>query len=81
MLDLVTRLPVEVHHPASETNFEVDLLNLVTAKTHFYLDRAFIVFSFCDSLISQKNGLDYCLILGSVKVLQLLAVGSVFETN
>jgi len=49
VIDLVTRLPVEVWfhtNPASETNFEASLLNLLTAKTLILLDRGFIISSF-----------------------------------
>lgn len=54
VIDIVTRLPVEVwfhtNPKASETNFEADLLNLVTAKTLLLQDLRFLPFSvFCDS--------------------------------
>jgi hypothetical protein len=43
VIDLVTRLPVEVwfhtNPAASETNFETPLLNLLTPKTLILLDR------------------------------------------
>lgn len=50
VIDLVTRLPVEVwfhtNPAASETNFEASLLNLLTAKTLILLDRGFYHFQF-----------------------------------
>ncbi len=58
VIDIVTRLPVEVwfdtNPKASETNFEADLLNLVTAKTLLLLDRGFYHFQFFATLISQQ---------------------------
>ena len=58
VIDLVTRLPVEVwfhtNPRAAETNFEADLLNLVTAKTLLLLDRGFYHFQFFAALISQQ---------------------------
>ncbi len=46
VIDIVTRLPVEVwFHPnprANDTNFEVDLLKLVTAKTLLLQDLRFL---------------------------------------
>lgn len=58
VIDIVTRLPVEVwfdtNPRASETNFEADLLNLVTAKTLLLLDRGFYHFQFFAQLISQQ---------------------------
>lgn len=57
VIDLVTRLPVEVwfhtNPAASDTNFESALLNLVTAKTLILLDRGFYHFQFLQQLINQ----------------------------
>ncbi len=57
VIDLVTRLPIEVwfhtNPAASETNFEADLLNLLTAKTLVLLDRGFYHFLFLQQLINQ----------------------------
>jgi hypothetical protein len=58
VIDLVTRLPVEVwfhtNPAASDTNFESALLNLVTAKTLILLDRGFYHFQFLQQLINQQ---------------------------
>lgn len=58
VIDLVTRLPVEIwfhtNPRASETNFEADLLCLVRAKTLLLLDRGFYHFQFFATLISQQ---------------------------
>ncbi|MGK7917964.1 MAG: IS4 family transposase [Prochloraceae cyanobacterium] len=58
VIDLTTRLPVEIwfkENPrASETNFEKDLLNLVTAKTLLLLDRGFYHFRFWLQLIEKE---------------------------
>ena len=58
VIDLVTRLPVEIwFHPlpsASDTNFEAVLLNLLTAKTLILLDRGFYHFLFFEKLINQN---------------------------
>lgn len=58
VIDIVTRLPVEVlfhtNPRANDTNFELDLLNLVTAKTLLLLDRGFYHFQFFAQLISQE---------------------------
>lgn len=58
VIDLVTRLPVEVwfhtNPAASDTNFESALLNLVTAKTLILLDRGFYHFQFLQQLINQE---------------------------
>lgn len=58
VIDLVTRLPVEVwfhtNPAASDTNFESGLLNLVTAKTLILLDRGFYHFQFLQQLINQE---------------------------
>lgn len=57
VIDLVTRLPIEVwfhtNPAASETNFEAPLLNLLTAKTLVLLDRGFYHFLFFQQLINQ----------------------------
>ncbi len=48
VIDVVTRLPIEVwfhtNPRASETNFEVDLLNLATAKTLLLQDLRLLPF-------------------------------------
>jgi hypothetical protein len=58
VIDLMTRLPVEIwfqENPrASDTKFEEDILNLVTAHTLLLLDRGFYHFSFWLKLIEQK---------------------------
>lgn len=58
VIDLVTRLPVEVwfhtNPRASETNFEADLLKLATAKTLLLLDRGFYHFQFFAAVISKE---------------------------
>ena len=58
VIDLVTRLPVEIwfeENPrTSDTKFESDILSLVTANTLLLLDRGFYHFSFWLKLIEQK---------------------------
>lgn len=58
VIDLVTRLPIEVwfhtNAAASETNFEVPLLNLLHPKTLVLLDRGFYHFQFFQQLIDQE---------------------------
>jgi len=58
VIDLVTRLPVEIwfhtNPSASDTNFEAVLLNLLTAKTLILLDRGFYHFLFFEKLINQN---------------------------
>ncbi len=58
VIDLVTRLPVEIwfrNNPnSSEVNFEKDILNLVKAKTLLLLDRGFYHFFFWQQLIEGK---------------------------
>ena len=58
VIDLVTRLPVDVwfrtNPRTADTNFEADLLNLVTAKTLLLLDRGFYHFQFWQQLIEAK---------------------------
>lgn len=58
VIDLVTRLPVEIwfhtNPAASETNFEVPLLNLLPAKTLILLDRGFYHFHFFQQLIDRE---------------------------
>ena len=57
VIDLVTRLPVEIwfqENPrASDTRFEENLLDLVSAKTLLLLDRGFYHFLFWQQLIDQ----------------------------
>lgn len=58
VIDLVTRLPIEVwfhtNPAASETNFEAPLLNLLTANTLILLDRGFYHFLFFQKLIDRN---------------------------
>jgi hypothetical protein len=58
VIDLITRLPVEIwfqENPrASDTKFEDNILDLVTAKTLLLLDRGFYHFSFWLKLIEQE---------------------------
>jgi hypothetical protein len=58
VIDLMTRLPVEIwfqENPrASDTNFESDILKLVTAKTLLLLDRGFYHFRFWLQLVEQE---------------------------
>lgn len=58
VIDLVTRLPIEIwfhtNPAASETNFELPLLNLLSAKTLILLDRGFYHFYFFQQLIDQE---------------------------
>ena len=58
VIDLITRLPVEVwfhtNPAASDTNFEVALLNLLPPKTLILLDRGFYHFQFLQQLINQE---------------------------
>ncbi len=58
VIDLMTRLPVEIwfqgNPRASDTLFEEDILNLVTAKTLLLLDRGFYHFSFWLKLLEKK---------------------------
>jgi hypothetical protein len=58
VIDLVTRLPVEIwfneNSKASDIKFEADILNLVTTKTLLLLDRGFYHFSFWLQLIEQE---------------------------
>lgn len=58
VIDLVTRLPVEIwfqENPrASDTKLEENILNLVTAKTLLLLDRGFYHFSFWLQLIERE---------------------------
>ena len=58
VIDLVTRLPVEIwfkeNSKASDIKFAADILNLVTAKTLLLLDRGFYHFSFWLQLIEQE---------------------------
>ncbi|PSB48443.1 IS4 family transposase [Cyanosarcina cf. burmensis CCALA 770] len=58
VIDLTTRLPVEIwfqeNSKASDTKFESDILNLVTAKTLLLLDRGFYHFRFWLQLIEQE---------------------------
>ena len=57
VMDLVTRLPVEIWFQekpnASDTRFEENLLQLVSAKTLLLLDRGFYHFQFWQQLIDK----------------------------
>jgi hypothetical protein len=57
VIDLVTRLPVKIWFQekpsASDTRFEENLLELVSAKTLLLLDRGFYHFQFWQRLIDQ----------------------------
>ena len=57
VIDLVTRLPVEIwfqdNPSASDTRFEENLLNLVSAQTLLLLDRGFYHFQFWQQLIDK----------------------------
>lgn len=58
VIDIVTRLPVEVwfqhNAKAHDTNFIENLLNLATAKTLLILDRGFYDFLFFSSLMANQ---------------------------
>ncbi len=58
VIDLVTRLPVEIwfkENPrTNDTKLEQDILNLVTGKTLLLLDRGFYHFSFWLQLIERE---------------------------
>ena len=58
VVDLITRLPIEVwfhtNPLASETLFESELLNLLSVKTLLLLDRGFYHFQFFEQLIGQQ---------------------------
>jgi Transposase DDE domain len=58
VIDLVTRLPIEVwfkeNAKASDINFEPDILNLVQAGTLLLLDRGFYHFRFWQQLIDKE---------------------------
>lgn len=76
VIDLVTRLPIEVwfhtNPSASETNFETVLLNLLSPKTLILLERGFYHFLFLQQLINQQ--VDFITRLkakASIQVLQI----------
>ena len=58
VIDLITRLPVEIwfqeNPKTSDTKFEEDILKLVSEKTLLLLDRGFYHFLFWQQLIDQK---------------------------
>jgi len=57
VIDLVTRLPVEVCFTPTRSirnYFEASLLNLLTAKTLILLDRGFYHFQFLQQLSERK---------------------------
>ncbi len=76
VVDLVTRLPVEVwfhtNPQASETNFEGELLSLLKSKTLLLLDRGFYHFQFFDQLINQQ--VDFITRLKAKAAVQVLQV-------
>jgi hypothetical protein len=57
VIDLITRLPVEIwfqeNPKASDVKFESDILELVTARTLLLLDRGFYHFKFWQQLIER----------------------------
>ena len=76
VIDLVTRLPIEIwFHPnpsASDTNFEAGLLNLLLPKTLILLDRGFYHFHFFEQLINQQvHFITRLKAKASIKVLKL----------
>ncbi len=78
VVDLVTRLPVEIwFHPnpsASETNFEGDILNLITAKTLLLLDRGFYHFHFFGKIINaQAHFITRLKAKAAIQVIQVFA--------
>jgi Transposase DDE domain len=58
VIDLITRLPVEIwfkeNPKASDINFEQDILNIIKSGTLILLDRGFYHFLFWKQLIEQK---------------------------
>lgn len=76
VIDLVTRLPVEVwfhtNPAASATSFEASLLNLLTAKTLILLDRGFYHFQFLQQLSERK--VDFITRLKAKASIQVLEV-------
>jgi len=58
VMDLVTRIPVEIwfeeNPTASDTRFEQSLLDIVSTKTLLLLDRGFYHFQFWQQLIDQE---------------------------
>lgn len=76
VINIVTRLPVELwfctNPRASETNFEADLLGLVSAKTLLLLDRGFYHFQFFAQLIDQQ--VDFITRLKAGAAVQVLQV-------
>lgn len=58
VIDLITRLPVEIwfeeNPKAADTNLEKNILNLVTENTLLLLDRGFYHFNFWHQLIEKK---------------------------
>jgi hypothetical protein len=76
VIDIVTRLPVEIwfhtNPRANDTNFEADLLQLVTTKTLLLLDRGFYHFQFLATLITRQVDFITRLKVGAaVKVVQV----------
>jgi Transposase DDE domain len=58
VIDLMTRLPIEIwfleNAKASDTKFEIEILNLAPSGTLLLLDRGFYHFKFWSQLIEQK---------------------------
>lgn len=76
VIDLVTRLPIEVwfhtNASAAETNFEAVLLNLIPPKTLILLDRGFYHFLFFQQLINhQAHFITRLKAKASIQVLQI----------
>lgn len=76
VIDIVTRLPIEVwfqtNPQASETNFEAYLLQLLKAKTLLLIDRGFYHFQFFAQLIDQQ--VDFITRLKAGAAVQVLQV-------
>ena len=74
VIDLITRLPVEIwfkeNAKASDINFEADILNLVRAGTLLLLDRGFYHFRFWQQLIDNE-----------VHIITRLKKGAVFQVQ
>lgn len=76
VIDLITRLPVEIwfhtNPNASDTNFEGDILNLLTAKTLILLDKGFYHFHFFEEIIkAQAHFITRIKAKASFKVIQV----------
>lgn len=80
VIDLVTRLPIEIwfqeNPKASDVNFESDILELVQAKTLLLLDRGFYHFRFWQQLIEKDVHLITRLKKGAVFQIQQIFTDS-----